>query len=193
MAEEKEEQQEEQEKKKEKGKLGLPAIIGLVVGVLLVQAGIVFAVVKFFLAPPHPAEQEAEQKKEKSAKVKVVEEEEEPEEEDEVIVRKVGKLIPVGEEDIIVNARSRSPEPRYVVLRVVLEIDDEAELDEKQLEEILIPVKDEIIDVVSSHWIEEFLQPGFKQELRKEIKKRIQPYFGEVRVRKVRFTKYLVQ
>ncbi len=190
MADEEKEQAEEKPKK-EKGKLGVPAIIGLVLGVLVVQAAIVFAIFKFFLAPQHTNAEEEGKSKEK--RTRVIEEEQPEEDEEEVVMFKVGKLIPVGEEDIIVNARSRSPEPRYVVLRIALEVDSEEEIDEKHLEEILIPVKDEIIDVVSSHWIEEFLQPDFKEKLKKEIKKRIQPYFGEIRVRKVRFTKFLVQ
>ncbi len=104
---------------------------------------------------------------------------------------RVWELVPVGEEDIIVNVRTRSPEPRYVVFRIVLEVD--GSIDESRLERLLPLIKDEIISVVSAHWVEEFLQPEFQQRLRAEIAARVQPYFGKVRIRKVRFVKFLIQ
>lgn len=188
MAEEKEQQ--EQEEKKQKG-LSIGAIIAIAVGVLIVQAGIIYVIFQVVLGRANNAEAEKQQEEKPVATVV------EPSEEDtglqEIRTRKIGKLIPVGEEDIIANPRSQLPEPRYVVLRVLLEVDPEAEINEEKLDEIIAVSRDEINRIVRSHWDYEFQNPGFEDTLKNEIIKRVQPYFGEVRIYSVRFTKLIVQ
>ena len=189
MADELDNQEEAREPKKKQG-ISLIAIIGIIVGFLVVQVAAIYIILPMVLKPDSAAD--AGKKEGKEQKTDHVQDEQASEDEGTHVVRKVGAIIPVlcGEKDeMIVNPRGSST--RYVIVSVGLEMQDEEVAEEGG--NIMIPVCDKIISTISSKSLEELQEPATRDSLRVELRRELQPYFGEKRIRTVYFPRFIIQ
>jgi flagellar basal body-associated protein FliL len=159
---------------KPKKGLSLPVVIGLVLGAVLLQAGLLVILARFVLAPqPHgkPETSEAvEQPAESTAAVPS------------------GVIVPV--EDLVVNPRGSSS--RYVLVALGLEVAD-AKQGERLRQELMIPVRDRIMSVVASYSIEELQATGIRDSLRVRIRQELGQVLPGIQLRNVYFSKFVIQ
>lgn len=200
MADEIEQQEEEKEPKK-KG-LSTITIIGLIVGFLVVQIAAIFIIFTMFINPSKTAEPDKTAEKKEARAVEHSTEEDTPEGET-YMVRKIGKIVPVtcGDKDeIIINPRGSST--RYIIVSVGLEMQSSGAEEESDghgeggsggSNPLMIPVCDKIISTISSRTLEELQQPELRDSLRLQLRKELQPYFGEERIRTVYFPRFIIQ
>lgn len=184
---------EEIDKPKKKG-IRLPILIGIILGVVILQAGIIFASIKFF-APAAPADPHAKDKKEKVDEEHAEDEEhatdeEEEDESGEKVVRKVEEIVK-PENDLYINPRGNSN--KLVILSFALEVAPPEKVKEVE-EKLMVPIQDRIITMVSKFSAEELQDPAVRDSLRVLIKKDIKPYFVEdMKLRNVYFPKFVIQ
>ncbi len=199
MADELDNQEEVQEPKKKQG-LSLIAIIGIIVGFLVVQVAAIYLILPMVLKPDSSAESGKKETKEKKADSGHEEAPAEEEEDGPHVVHKLGTIIPVtcGDKDeMIINPRGSST--RYVIVSVGLEMQGEAEEEEGGHGEgggntsLMIPVCDKIISTISSKTLEELQEPLTRDSLRLQLRRELQPYFGEKRIRTVYFPRFIIQ
>jgi flagellar basal body-associated protein FliL len=196
------EQQEEEKQPRKKG-LSTITIIGLIVGFLVVQIAAIYIIFTMFINPGKTAEPEKPAAKKEAHAVEEHSEEESPEG-DTYMVRKIGKIVPVtcgGKDELIVNPRGSST--RYIILSVGLEMQATGAEEEGGGEHgegggdaanpLMIPVCDKIISTISSRTLEELQQPELRDSLRLQLRKDLQPYFGEERIRTVYFPRFIIQ
>lgn len=190
------EKEEDTEEKKPKAGLGLLPTIGIIFGAILVMLGGFWFMFSHFMPQSATAEKDgkkpdteekSDKKEKKAAKA---------EEEEEVPTGKPGIYIPIkcdeGKDVIIVNPRGSSS--RYVVLSVSVEIDEKDKDKKKEVEEDLkFPICDKITSILSDMTIEQFQNPAKRDSLRLVIKTQIKPYFGEIKLKRVLFTKFIIQ
>jgi flagellar basal body-associated protein FliL len=179
---------------KEKKKSNLPLILGIVFVFLLVQVGAVYFVIQALKPEDPKAKKQAEKTEEPAA------EEEAPPEEEEgptTVDTKVGKIVPI-EEDMIINGSNPGS---YVMVRVSLEFketeDEEllarlAEFEPKD-GKLREPVKAIINREIASAPMVQLQQVAFRDTLEMRIREKIQPYFGKLKVRKIYFSKFIIQ
>lgn len=206
MAEEIENQDEVKEPKKKQG-LSLIAIIGIIVGFLVVQVAAMYFLVPMIMNSGNHAESDKKEKKAGEEKQGDKAHEEAPTEEEDDgthVIRKIGTIVPVlcGEKDeIIINPRGSST--RYVIFSIGLEMQPSGEEEEEASGEgegggeksspLMIPVCDKIISTVSSKSLEELQEPLTRDSLRIQLRRDLQPYFGEKRIRTVYFPRFIIQ
>lgn len=194
------EQEEEKEPKKKQG-LSTITIIGLIVGFLVVQIAAVYIIITMFINPgtTTEAEKPADKKEEHADSEHVVEDE--PRDGETYMIRKIGKIVPVtcgDKEDIIINPRGSAT--RYLIVNVGLEMQGSAAEEEGGHDEggggsnpVMIPVCDKIISTLAAHTLEELQQPAMRDSLRLQLRRELQPYFGEERIRTVYFPRFIIQ
>lgn len=194
--------QPEEEKQPKKKGLSTITIIGLIVGFLVVQVAAIYIIFTMFINPSKSTEKEKPaDKKEEHATEHPVESDDAPE--GSYMVRKIGKIVPItcGDKDeLIINPRGSST--RYVILSVGLEMQGAAAEEEGGehgeggsggSNPLMIPVCDKIISTISSRTLEELQQPEMRDSLRLQLRKELQPYFGEERIRTVYFPRFIIQ
>lgn len=221
MADELEPQEEGKEEPKKKQGLSLVMIIGLIVGFLVVQVAAIYIIFTMFIAPAGNAEAEKGKDKDKKeqhsehgdhnehgdghAASTASQDDDMPEEG--YKIRKVGEIIPIkcgGKDEIILNPRGSSS--RYVIVSVGLEMRDNGSHDEEASDDahgghgggdgedpLMVPVCDKIISAISSKSLEELQQPNMRDSLRLLLRRELQPYFGERRIRTVYFPRFIIQ
>ncbi len=164
---------EEKGAKEAKGGKGisLPVLLGIIVGVLVVQGGLLF----WLLRPSggsaggqHPSAEPLQA--ESAAEVPT------------------GVIVPV--EDLVVNPRGSSS--RYVLVALGLEVEN-AKYAEKVRQELMIPVRDRIMSVVSSYSIEELQANGARDSLRVRLRQELSSVLPGIRLRNVYFSKFVIQ
>jgi flagellar basal body-associated protein FliL len=164
---------EEKDTKEAKGGKGisLPVLLGIIVGVLVVQGGLLF----WLLRPSggsaggqHPSAEPVQA--ESAAEVPT------------------GVIVPV--EDLVVNPRGSSS--RYVLVALGLEVEN-AKYAEKVRQELMIPVRDRIMSVVSSYSIEELQANGARDSLRVRLRQELSNVLPGIRLRNVYFSKFVIQ
>jgi|FaiFalFF_MnMetaG_3_1042247.scaffolds.fasta_scaffold00421_10 Flagellar basal body-associated protein len=164
---------EEKDTKEAKGGKGisLPVLLGIIVGVLVVQGGLLF----WLLRPSggsaggqHPSAEPVQA--ESAAEVPT------------------GVIVPV--EDLVVNPRGSSS--RYVLVALGLEVEN-AKYAEKVRQELMIPVRDRIMSVVSSYSIEELQANGARDSLRVRLRQELSSVLPGIRLRNVYFSKFVIQ
>ncbi len=164
---------EEKDSKETRGGKGisLPMLLGIIVGVLVVQGGLLF----WLLRPSggsatgqHPSPEPVQ-----------------PESSTEV---PVGVIVPV--EDLVVNPRGSSS--RYVLVALGLEVEN-AKHAERVRQELMIPVRDRIMSVVSSYSIEELQANGARDSLRVRLRQELSNVLPGIRLRNVYFSKFVIQ
>ena len=141
--------------------------------VLLVQAGLAFAVVTFVAGPMMRGEPLPWQK------------EPAPEEDQ---ARKLGPLLPM--EEILVNVADTQGR-RYFKTSLTLEMGDK-EL-EKQATERMPVLRGKVIDLLSQKKMDELVQPAARDTLRMEILKTLNSEMSAGQFRDLYFTEFLVQ
>ncbi|MFN8367162.1 MAG: flagellar basal body-associated FliL family protein [Candidatus Kapaibacterium sp.] len=185
------------EEPKKKG-MKLPVLIGVILGIIIVQVGIVFAAIKF-MAPAdahnekdkHKTEQEAEEKDgEKAHEAKDGEEEENDGKAE--LVQKVEAIV-TTKNDLYINPRGTSS--HIVVLSLGIEVSP-AEKAKEVEEKLMVPIQDKVIGRISGYTTEELQRSDIRDSLRTIIKKDIKPFFlgmEEVKLRNVYFPKFVIQ
>jgi flagellar basal body-associated protein FliL len=99
-----------------------------------------------------------------------------------------GVIVPV--EDLVVNPRGSSS--RYVLVALGLEVEN-AKYAEKVRQELMIPVRDRIMSVVSSYSIEELQANGARDSLRVRLRRELSSVLPGIRLRNVYFSKFVIQ
>jgi len=171
------------EEKKKKAGMSTMTLVGIISGVVALQAIIVFAVFKFFINAPDDKLEESVKKTRTSVVQDDVPEEEEP-----LVMRKVHKIVKT--DDIVINPKGA----RSAYLQIQLGLEIEPEDGEQQVKDVLmVPVHDRTISILSSYTVEELMRGSLRDSLRIKLKKDFQPYFGEIKLRNVYFPKYIIQ
>lgn len=211
MADELEPQEEGKEQPKKKQGLSLVMIIGLIVGFLVVQVAAIYIIFTMFIAPSSNAGADKGKDKEKKEQhsehgdAKVAEEghQEDYMPDEGYKIRKVGEIIPVkcgGKDEIILNPRGSSS--RYVIVSVGLEMRASTNKEEEASDghgggngedPLMVPICDKIISAISSKSLEELQQPNMRDSLRELLRRELQPYYGEKRIRTVYFPRFIIQ
>lgn len=161
------------EKASNKG-LSLPVLVGLVLGAVVIQVGVLFVLFRVFLAPHSSASAPPAEAAQKPAAVS----ESLPS----------GVIVPV--EDLVVNPRGSSS--RYVLVALGLEVADGKQA-ERLRQELMIPVRDRIMSVVTSYSIEELQGTGIRDSLRVRIRRELAEVLPGIEVRNVYFSKFVIQ
>ncbi len=198
MADELDNQDEVKEPKKKQG-LSLITIIGIIVGFLVVQVAAIYIILPMVLKPDSHAEPDKKESKEKKTEHEHEDMSIDDEEEGTQVIRKIGTIIPVtcGDKDeMIINPRGSST--RYIIVSVGLEMQGAAEEEEGghgggKSSPLMIPVCDKIISTISSKSLEELQEPKMRDSLRLQLRRELQPYFGEKRIRTVYFPRFIIQ
>lgn len=194
----------ENELPKKKG-MKLPVLIGVILGIIIVQAGIVMAALKFF-APAVPDDPHAKAKTEQTAHSEEEEEKEhgkdghgEEESEDEGNATLVQKIegIAVTKNDLYVNPSGSSS--HICVVSVGLEITPPEKAKEVE-DKLMIPIQDRIIARISSFDVDQLYRPEIRDSIRTLIKNDVKPYLRgmsdeehPVKLRNVFFPKFIIQ
>jgi flagellar basal body-associated protein FliL len=163
-------------KEKPKKGLSLPVVVGLVVGAVVLQVGVLFLLFRLFFhvpAQPPPASASSAQ-----AETAAEAHSEAP----------TGVIVPV--EDLVVNPRGSSS--RYVLVALGLEVAN-AKQGERLRQELMIPVRDKIMAVVSSYSIEELQAEGSRDSLRVRIRQELNGLLPGIQLRNVYFSKFVIQ
>ncbi len=179
----------------------LPVLIGLILGIIIVQVGIVMAAIKFFApAQANAKSKGANEKTSESAhKDGHGESEEESEEEQSgpSYSQKVEGIV-ATKNDLYINPRGSSS--HIVVVSLGIEISPEEKKEEVE-KKLIIPIQDRVISRISSYTVEELQSGKVRDSLRTIIKNDIKPFFrgmseeGKegVKLRNVYFPKFIIQ
>ncbi|HYF02726.1 MAG TPA: flagellar basal body-associated FliL family protein [Patescibacteria group bacterium] len=186
MAEEQEVHEEEAPKK---SGMSTVMLIGIIAGVVLLQVVIVFVIFKVFVSPSDTAEKKKEKKADTEEVAEEVSDEEESEEETPTRrVREVKEI--VGTEDMILNPRGSSS--RYIMVSLGLEVDDKEAV--KLIEDKLtIPIQHTTRMFISQYSVVDLERTSLVDSLPGQLRKKLQPYFGEHKLRNVYFKKFIIQ
>lgn len=162
--------------KEAKQGVSLPVLITLVIGAIVVQVGVLFILFRLFLTPnPAPAfapSPEAEQVAASAASGQLPS----------------GVIVPV--EDLVVNPRGSSS--RYVLVALGLEVADGKQAEHLR-QELMIPIRDRIMSVVTSYSIEELQAAGIRDSLRARIREELSRVLPGVQIHNVYFSKFVIQ
>lgn len=191
MAQDPEVEEFDDEEVPEKKRMKLPILIGIILGIIVVQAGIVMAAIKYFA--PQPAAAAAPH-------ASVSHGHEADSEEDEsgaIVTRKVGTII-TTKNDIYVNPHGSADEIAVVSLGIEIEPESMREEIENKL---MVPIQSLIITRFSQYTAEELQREDLRDSLRSIIKKDLKPYFRglseeskeSVRLLNVYFPKFIIQ
>jgi len=105
-----------------------------------------------------------------------------------VRVREVHEI--VATEDLILNPRGSSS--RYVLLALGLEVDSpEAAKDVE--DKLMIPIQHTTRSYIGRFSVEDLERETLIDSLPTQLRKRLQPYFGEHKLRNVYFKKFIIQ
>lgn len=173
----------------EKKRMKLPVLIGIILGIVAVQAGIVMAAIKYFA--PQPAAAAA------SHAPKAHGTESEEEEGGEIVMKKVGTII-TTKNDIYINPRGSADAIAVVSLGIEIEPESMREAIENKL---MIPIQSIMITRFSQFTAEELQREDMRDSLRAILKKDLKPYFRglaeeskePVRLTNVYFPKFIIQ
>lgn len=167
----------------------LPVLIGIILGIIVVQAGIVLAALKIFAPsgasdskPSTPTQQHADSQDSTN----------EEEETGPVLVQKVEGII-TPKSDLFINPRGSAS--HIVVLSVGIEVSP-AEKAKEVEEKLMVPIQDRVIARVSSYTLEELQDLKLRDSLRTIIRNDLKPYFNAlegVKIRNVYFPKFVIQ
>ncbi len=183
----------------------LPILIGLILGIIIVQVGIVMAAIRFF-APT------SENHKTKGANEKTTEESHEHgdgEHEEGEGEGEDGEEHPAGysqkvegivstKNDLYINPKGGANHIVVISLGIEVAPEEAAEEVEKKL---MVPIQDRVISRISSYTVEELQDGKMRDSLRTIIKNDIKPFFrgmaeeGKegVKLRNVYFPKFIIQ
>ncbi|MCX7929580.1 MAG: flagellar basal body-associated FliL family protein [Chlorobi bacterium] len=164
----------------------LPVLIGIILGIIVVQAGIVLAALKIF-APSADKSQPTHQQTTSVESDSTDDEESGP-----ILVQKVEGII-APKSDLYINPRGSAS--HIVVLSVGIEVSP-AEKAKEVEEKLMIPIQDRIIARVSSYTLEELQDIKVRDSLRTIIRNDLKPYFNAfdgVKLRNVYFPKFVIQ
>lgn len=162
----------------------LPVLIGIILGIVVVQAGIVLAALKIF-APTANSQQQPKQ--EVAADSLHEEEETGP-----ILVHKVEGIV-TPKNDLFINPRGSAS--RIVVLSIGIEVSPEEKAKEVE-EKLMVPIQDRVIARVSSYTLEELQDIKLRDSLRTIIRNDLRPFFNGlegVKLRNVYFPKFVIQ
>lgn len=187
------------EQPKKKG-MKLPILIGIIVGIIVLQAGIVWAAIHFVAKDNgDPKDKQHSEKKHDEAK----DDEEnkdgeaeggEDEEGQAHLVQKVEGIF-TTKNDLYINPRNGAN--HIIVLSVGIEISPKEKVKEVE-EALIIPIQDRVIARVSNYTVDDLQRIEVRDSLRTIIKNDIKPYFrglegGEIKLRNVYFPKFVIQ
>ncbi len=164
----------------------LPVLIGIILGIIVVQAGIVLAALKIF-APS--AESHSNPKHDA---VEVAADSTEEEETGPILVQKVEGII-TPKSDLYINPRGSAS--RIVVMSVGIEVSP-AEKAKEVEEKLMVPIQDRIIARMSSYTLEELQDLKLRDSLRAILRNDLKPYFNAlegVKLRNIYFPKFVIQ
>ncbi|KXB98061.1 MAG: hypothetical protein AA908_01240 [Chlorobi bacterium NICIL-2] len=165
----------------------LPVLIGIILGIIVVQAGIVLAALKIF-APSGDSKPAAPTEQHASAQDSTDEEEETGP----VLVQKVEGIV-TPKSDLFINPRGSAS--HIVVLSVGIEVSP-AEKAKEVEEKLMVPIQDRVIARVSSYTLEELQDLKLRDSLRTILRNDLKPYFNAlegVKIRNVYFPKFVIQ
>jgi flagellar basal body-associated protein FliL len=163
----------------------LPVLIGIILGIIIVQTGIVLAALKIFA--PSAESKTATPPNEHLATDSTEEEESGP-----MLVQKVEGII-TPKSDLFINPRGSAS--HIVVLSIGIEVSP-AEKAKKVEEKLLVPIQDRVIARVSSYTLDELQDLKLRDSLRTIIRNDLKPYFNAiegVKICNVYFPKFVIQ
>ncbi|MCS7176634.1 MAG: flagellar basal body-associated FliL family protein [Candidatus Kapabacteria bacterium] len=155
-------------------RLSLPVIIGLMGGAVALQVVVLVVVLRTFVTPPSGQSLQQHGHKEITAEA--------------TANVPTGVIVPV--DDLVVNPRGSSS--RYVLVALGLEVANPKE-GERLRRELMIPVRDRIMSVVSSYSVEELQTVGIRDSLRMRIRQELELLLPEIHLRNVYFSKFVIQ
>jgi len=164
----------------------LPVLIGIILGIIIVQAGIVLAALKIF-APSAEAHASKSEHAAETASDSTEEEETGP-----ILVQKVEGIV-TPKSDLYINPRGAPS--RIVILSVGIEVSP-AEKAKEVEEKLMVPIQDRIIARVSSYTLEELQDLNMRDSLRTILRNDLKPYFNGlegVKLRNLYFPKFVIQ
>lgn len=167
----------------------LPVLIGIILGIIVVQAGIVLAALKIF-APG--SENRSQQTPTEHASVSSDSTTDEDDQPGPILVQKVEGIV-TPKNDLFINPRGSSS--HIVVVSVGIEVSP-AEKAKEVEEKLMIPIQDRIIARVSSYSLDELQDLKLRDSLRLIIRNDLKPYFNAlegVKIRNVYFPKFVIQ
>ncbi len=176
----------------------LPILIALIVGIIIVQVGIVMAAIKFF-APGHEnPKDKTEKSSEKSEHHADADKEEEDVDETAPGYSQKVEGIVTTKNDLYINPRGGAN--HIVVVSLGVEIAPEEKVKEVE-EKLMVPIQDRVISRISGYTVEELQNSKMRDSLRVIIKNDIKPFFrgmseeGKegVKLRNVYFPKFIIQ
>ncbi|MCS6999528.1 MAG: flagellar basal body-associated FliL family protein [Bacteroidota bacterium] len=166
----------------------LPILIGIILGIIIVQAGIVLAALKIFA----PSADTASPPSEHTAEAIQDSSHHEEEETGPILVQKVEGIV-TPKSDLYINPRGSAN--HIVVVSVGIEVSP-AEKAKEVEEKLMIPIQDRIIARVSSYTLEQLQDLQLRDSLRTIIRNDLKPYFNAlegVKIRNVYFPKFVIQ
>lgn len=160
---------------KSNGKKGisLPVVVALVIGAIVLQVGLLLIAFRLFLSSPQDSPEVSKPHKEDTSTNPTVPR---------------GVIVPV--EDLVVNPRGSSS--RYVLVALGLEVENPKQ-GEQLRQELMIPVRDRVMSIVSSYSIEELQSTGIRDTLRVRIRKELEQTLPGIRLQNVYFSKFVIQ
>lgn len=176
-----------EEKLPKKG-IRVPVLIGIILGIVVVQAGIVLAALRIFAPSADKRSAETVQYVEAAAHDTTAEEEDSGP----ILVQKVEGII-TPKSDLFINPRGSAS--HIIVVSVGIEVSP-AEKAKEVEEKLMVPIQDRIIARVSSYTLEQLQDLKLRDSLRIIIRNDLKPYFNAldgVRIRNVYFPKFVVQ
>lgn len=176
-----------EEKLPKKG-IRMPVLIGIILGIIVVQAGIVLAALKIFAPSADKRSPETVQP------VEAVPHDTTTEEEDTgpILVQKVEGIV-TPKSDLFINPRGSAS--HIVVVAVGIEVSP-AEKAKEVEEKLMVPIQDRVIARVSSYTLEQLQDLKLRDSLRMIIRNDLKPYFNAldgVKIRNVYFPKFVIQ
>ena len=174
MAEEKENQEEKSEESNNSSSGGNKLLLIIIVVLLLLLLVIGGLVAYFLLSNTDNNSLQEQQKVEKKHKVKEMAE--------------IGPIYPL--DPFIVNLISTNAD-RYLKCKIDLELDS-PEL-QQEVDKKIAPIRDAIIQILSSKTVEEIQTAKGKEKLKEEIKRKLNSMLTTGEIRNVYFTEFVIQ
>lgn len=179
-----------------KGGMKLVVMIGVILGIVVLQAGIVFAAIKFF-APSTP--EKDKHATEKSSHDGESDEEAtdehaqkdghgDDEETGDQVYKEIKTVVPT--EDFIISPKENNG--RYVLFSLGIEVDSEEAKKEVE-EKLMIPIRDRVYKVAANYSLAQLESFEARDSMRAVIRKEIKPFFHEIKLLNIYFNKYIVQ
>lgn len=168
-----------------KSKKGLPKIVTYIAAGVL--AAVVFGSGIFIGTKMLGGSDNSKKESKKGEHVEAAHTEEE--EEEEIAIKKLGVVVPM-KEDLLFNPKDAPS--RFVMVGIGIEVATEEEKTKVE-NELSIPISATILRRLRSYTLDEIQSSNVQDSLPIILKKEIRPLFGEVKLKNVYISKFIIQ